>query len=174
MLKNHLPSFNKTHACWFGLSLVIIVLDQITKIAADTYLTYHQPVPIIPFFNLTLAYNTGAAFSFLSDAGGWQRWFFTVLTIVISTVLVIWLLRLPREERWTAAALALILGGAIGNLMDRAIYGHVIDFLDVYYQHYHWPTFNVADSAITVGASILIISSLFTPKEISVKPDKHS
>jgi signal peptidase II len=170
MLKIYLPTLNKNHLQWFSLSLLVIVLDQITKIAADKYLGFHQPIPIIPHFNLTLAYNTGAAFSFLSEAGGWQRWFFTVLTIVISTVLVVWLLRLPREERWTAAALSLVLGGAIGNLIDRVVYGHVIDFLDVYYKQYHWPTFNIADSAISVGAAILIISSLFMPAETSAKP----
>ncbi|MCW8855002.1 MAG: signal peptidase II [Gammaproteobacteria bacterium] len=144
---------------WGWIVLSIIFFDQATKILADYYLNYHQPVSIIPMFNLTLVYNPGAAFSFLSDAGGWQRWFFIMLSSVISIVLFIWLLKLKPEQQLQTVSIAMILGGAIGNLIDRSIYGHVIDFLDVYYQQHHWPAFNIADSAITVGAILLIIDS---------------
>ena len=144
---------------WGWIVLSIIFFDQITKLLADHYLSYYQAVPVIPMFNLTLVYNPGAAFSFLSDAGGWQRWFFIALSSVISIVLFIWLLKLKPEQKLQMISIAMILGGAIGNLIDRSIYGHVIDFLDVYYQQHHWPAFNIADSAIVVGAILLIIDS---------------
>lgn len=146
---------------WLWLSGVVIALDQLTKYLADTYLKFHQPVPLVPMFNLTLSYNKGAAFSFLSEAGGWQRWFFTALAMVISVVLIIWIKRLKENELWNAVALSLILGGAIGNVIDRVLLGHVIDFLDVYYQQWHWPIFNIADSAISVGVAILLFDGLF-------------
>lgn len=154
---------------WLWLAVLVVGLDQVTKIAADYWLEYHDPVPLVPFFNLMLSYNTGAAFSFLSDAGGWQRWFFVVLALGVSTVIVLWMYRLPTEQRWTAAALALVLGGAIGNVVDRVLYGHVIDFLDFYVGNWHWPTFNVADSAITVGVAILILDGLFGSGQMAKK-----
>ncbi|MDH5765166.1 MAG: signal peptidase II [Gammaproteobacteria bacterium] len=144
---------------WGWITLLIIFLDQSTKILADSYLIYKQPVAIIPMFNLTLVYNPGAAFSFLSDAGGWQRWFFISLSSIISIVLFFWLQKLKPEQKLQITSIALILGGAIGNLIDRSIYGHVIDFIDIYFQHHHWPAFNIADSAITTGAILLIIDS---------------
>lgn len=161
---------------WLGLATIIIVLDQLTKYLAAAYLGFGQPVPLIPLVNLTLAYNEGAAFSFLSDSGGWQRWFFAVLSTLVSIILVAWLNRLTPGEKSTGLALSLILGGAVGNLIDRVIHGYVIDFIDFYYAAAgkciplfhkatlttcHFPTFNVADSAITVGAAILIAVSLF-------------
>ncbi|RUM94651.1 MAG: signal peptidase II [Thiothrix sp.] len=150
---------------WLWLSGLVIMLDQATKLAADRLLTFHSPVTVIPnFFNFTLAYNEGAAFSFLSDVGGWQRWFFTVLAVVVSVVLIFWIKNLSRQERWTAAALSLILGGAIGNVIDRVLYGHVIDFIQWYYHSFYWPSFNIADSAISVGAAILIFQTLFGHK----------
>lgn len=149
---------------WLWLSGVVIVLDQLTKTIADTYLQFHQPVPLFPMFNLTLSYNAGAAFSFLSEAGGWQRWFFTVLAVVISLVLVVWIKRLKKDELWNAVALSLILGGAIGNVIDRILFGYVIDFLDVYYQQWHWPIFNIADSAISIGVAVLLFDGLFGSK----------
>lgn len=145
---------------WLWIALAVIILDQGTKLLADHLLTYAQPLPIIPMFNLTLVYNQGAAFSFLSNAGGWQRWFFVILSVSISIALVIWLRKIEARHQYQIAALALILGGAIGNLIDRSIYGHVIDFLDAYYNTHHWPAFNLADSAISVGAFILILDSL--------------
>lgn len=147
---------------WLWLSGVVILIDQVTKVVADKTLSLHEYIPVIPgFFNWTLAYNEGAAFSFLDDAGGWQRWFFTALALVVSIVLILWLKRMQSHERWSAIALSLIIGGAIGNLIDRLIYGHVIDFIDWYYQNYHWPAFNIADSAIFLGAALLILVSIF-------------
>lgn len=146
---------------WFLLSIVVILLDQWSKWLAEISLIPYQPVPVLPLFNFTLAYNTGAAFSFLSDAGGWQRWFFISLTVIVVAVLFKWLWRMRAEERLQAASISLVLGGAIGNLIDRVWLGHVIDFLDVYYGSYHWPIFNIADSAITVGVVLLIIDLFF-------------
>jgi signal peptidase II len=113
----------------------------------------------MPFFKLTYVHNTGAAFSFLSEAGGWQRWFFAALALVISGVIAVWLARLKHDETLLAVALSLVLGGAIGNLIDRLVYGYVIDFLDVYYQTWHWPAFNIADSAITIGVILMLMES---------------
>ena len=145
---------------WLWLSFGVIVLDQITKRIAEYQLVQFAPMEILPFLNFALVYNQGAAFSFLSDAGGWQRWFFTALALLVSAIIVWWLYRLKRGETGTAISLALILGGAIGNVIDRILHGHVIDFIDVHYAGYHWPTFNIADSAITIGAVILIAASL--------------
>ena len=146
---------------WLWLSVLVIVFDQISKQLAEAWLALYQPIPVAPSLNFTLMYNTGAAFSFLSSAGGWQRWFFLVLSLVISIILLVWLSRLKTSQRWLAISLALILGGALGNAIDRALFGHVIDFIQVYYQRWAWPTFNIADSAITVGAVLLIIENLF-------------
>lgn len=156
---------------WLGLSGLVIVLDQFTKWIANTYLVLYQPVPVLPSLNLTLLYNPGAAFSFLAGAAGWQRWFFTVLTIAIGTGLLIWLTRLKPGQQLLAVSLALILGGAIGNLIDRVVYGYVIDFIDVYYQQWHWPAFNIADSAITVGATLMVIDSLRGPQRTEAEHD---
>jgi signal peptidase II len=123
----------------------------------------------MPLFNLTLVYNRGAAFSFLSQAGGWQRWFFAVLALVVSVGLVIWLRKLKRHEFYSAIGLTLILGGAIGNLIDRVRLGYVIDFLDVYYQQWHWPAFNIADSAITVGVMFLLLDMVVQAKKYPAK-----
>ena len=152
---------------WVWITLLIVFLDQATKILADQLLNYHQPVEIFPMFNFTLLYNKGAAFSFLANAGGWQRWFFLTLTSVVSIFIFLWIRKLKPHQVLQYSALALILGGAIGNLIDRAIYGHVIDFLDVYYQQHHWPAFNIADSAITVGAILLIYDTIKNPDENS-------
>ena len=148
---------------WLWLSAGVIVLDQGTKHLAERLLELHQPVSLLPFFNLTLTYNEGAAFSLLSDAGGWQRWFFAGLSIVVAVVLVIWMQRASQRERWLLWGLALVLGGALGNLWDRLVIGAVVDFIDVYYRSWHWPAFNIADSAICVGAVMLIISTFRDP-----------
>lgn len=149
---------------WLWLSGLIILVDQLTKWGAERLLDLHVPVPVMPSFNLTLVYNTGAAFSFLSDAGGWQRWFFSLLALAVSVFLLFWLKRLPRSETWTALGLSMVLGGALGNLIDRLLYGHVIDFIQWYYKSFYWPTFNIADSAITVGASVLVVHGLLFSK----------
>ncbi|MCW9047653.1 MAG: signal peptidase II [Gammaproteobacteria bacterium] len=152
---------------WSWITILVITLDQLTKILADQFLQYHQPIELIPMFNFTLMYNKGAAFSFLANAGGWQRWFFLILTSAVSIFIYLWLRKIKTHQVLQYSALALILGGAIGNLIDRAIYGHVIDFLDVYYQQHHWPAFNIADSAITIGAILLIYDTLKNPHEDS-------
>jgi len=149
---------------WLWLSILVLILDQLSKIWIDSNMSLYQSIPMFPGFNITYAHNYGAAFSFLSDAGGWQRWFFAVLAGSISIGLVVWIKRLKSEEILSAISLSLILGGAVGNLIDRVIYGYVIDFLDVYYQAWHWPVFNIADSAITVGVAFMFYES-FTDKE---------
>jgi signal peptidase II len=149
---------------WLWLSGLVVVLDQITKLVADSQLVFHRPVAVFPGLSFTLLYNEGAAFSFLSDAGGWQRWFFMLLSLVISLVLILWLRSVDKHKLFLAAGIALILGGAVGNLIDRSLYGYVIDFIDVYYRQYHWPAFNLADSAITLGAALLIIDLLLERK----------
>ena len=153
---------------WLLLSVVVVVADQFTKWLAQASLIPYQPVPVIPMFNLTLAYNTGAAFSMLSDASGWQRWFFVSLAIVVVIVLFSWVWRMRADERLHAISITLILGGAIGNLIDRLLHGYVVDFLDVYYGSYHWPIFNIADSAITVGVVVLIIDMFINQKNETV------
>lgn len=149
---------------WFFLSLLVILADQASKYWALSSLVAYQPEPVMPMVNFTLAYNTGAAFSFLSGVGGWHRWFFAVFSTIMSVVLAVWLIRLPSRAVLQCLALSLILGGAIGNLYDRAVLGHVIDFIDVYYQNHHWPVFNIADSAICLGVFFLILDMGFAKK----------
>lgn len=144
---------------WLWLSFLALVLDQWSKQIIDGAMQLYQSIPVIPYFNLTYVHNTGAAFSFLSQAGGWQRWFFAVLAFTVSMVITVWLARLKKDETLLAVALSLILGGAVGNLIDRLLYGYVIDFLDVYYQDWHWPAFNIADSAITLGVILMLAES---------------
>jgi len=144
---------------WLGLSVFMVVLDQASKLAVIASMDLYESIDLMPFFRLTYVRNTGAAFSFLSEAGGWQRWFFAALAIIISGVLTVWIARLKKNELMLAVSLSLILGGAVGNLIDRLLYGYVIDFLDVYYQTWHWPAFNVADSAICVGVALMILES---------------
>jgi signal peptidase II len=146
---------------WLSLSVVVILLDQLTKQLAEARLTYAEALAVLPSFNLTLLYNRGAAFSFLSDAGGWQRWFFVVVSVLASAALLFWLRKLKPQQWLLAIALSLVLGGAIGNLIDRLWYGHVVDFIQLYYRDFYWPAFNIADSAITVGAVLLVWDGLF-------------
>ena len=148
-----------TTARWLWLSLLIVILDQATKWLAEALLLPFQPVPLMPLLNFTLMYNEGAAFSFLANAGGWQRWLFAGFALVMTLALTFWLLRLDKGERATAAALSLVIGGAIGNLIDRVQTGRVVDFIDFYVGTWHWPAFNVADSAISIGIVFLLITS---------------
>lgn len=142
---------------WLWLAVLAVILDQITKVAAEQLLTFAQPVYLLPVLDFTLLYNKGAAFSFLADQSGWQRWFFTGVSIAVSVMLIIWIKRLPRGAVWLPIALALILGGAIGNLIDRALYGHVVDFISVHWGGKYFPAFNIADSAITLGAIMMVL-----------------
>ncbi|HEY8386821.1 MAG TPA: signal peptidase II [Porticoccaceae bacterium] len=150
---------------WYGLALVVLVLDQLSKAVASASLEYASPVVVTSFFNWTLLHNTGAAFSFLSNAGGWQRGFFILISVAISLVIIVWMARLPASARRQLVAMALVLGGALGNLWDRILHGFVVDFIQLHYGGYYWPAFNIADSAICVGAAILIIDSLFPGRE---------
>jgi signal peptidase II len=147
---------------WLWLALAVAIADQGSKLLAEHWLAIHEPVAVFPFFNLFLTYNTGAAFSFLRDAGGWPRWLFATLSIGVGVFIVVWLRRIPRDQQWLACALALVLGGAAGNLVDRLlrIDGGVVDFIDIYYGTWHWPAFNVADSAISIGAVMLVWSAI--------------
>ncbi len=150
----------------YGIAVIVVILDQITKVWVDSKLTLHEQIPVVPSFNITLAYNEGAAFSFLDDAGGWQRWFFIGISVIVSVCLIVWLFRMTREEKWLSVSIALILGGAIGNnLIDRVIYGHVVDFIQVFYKNWYFPSFNVADAAITVGTVLLLILTFFEKDE---------
>ena len=154
---------------WLWLSVLTIVLDQLTKYVAEIELLLHQPVAIFPGFNFTLMYNKGAAFSFLSEAGGWQRIFFVFLSTVISIFLLFWLRQISKDEKQKdnqvlKIGIAFILGGAIGNLIDRARTGEVVDFIQVYYSSYYFPAFNIADSAITLGAGLLILDMFLEAK----------
>ena len=142
---------------WLWVAVVVLIVDQCTKLLADAMLAMHQSVELLPFLALRKAYNTGAAFSFLGDASGWQRWFFIILALVVIVILLAWLRRLPPGDTRLRLALVLILGGAAGNVIDRVVYGHVIDFIDVFYGSWHYPTFNVADSAIFIGAFLLLL-----------------
>ena len=148
---------------YLWISLTVIIADQISKWWAESALEFQQPVTLLSWFEWFLTYNKGAAFSFLADAGGWQRHFFTILALIISVVLVIWIRKLESSERQTAIALSLILGGAIGNVIDRILYGHVIDFIQVWLGSYPWPAFNIADSSIFIGAILLLLSGMISP-----------
>ena len=152
---------------WLWLSAIVVVLDQLTKQWVEEAFVLYESLPVTGFFNLTLVYNTGAAFSFLADAGGWQRWFFLILALVICIYLVYWLLQLDKKQVALPLAIAMIIGGAVGNVIDRLLYGHVIDFLDFYYQQWHWPAFNLADSAITLGVILFIWDAFFGAKDNS-------
>ena len=141
------------------ITSLVIVFDQVSKWLMVSWLSLYETVVVMPYFNLTMAHNEGAAFSFLSQAGGWQRWLFIGLALVISVVLLVWLAKLKQTEKLEAISLSLILGGAIGNVIDRISYGYVIDFIDLYIGHNHWPVFNIADSAICIGAILLVADS---------------
>ena len=147
---------------FLSLSIMVILLDQITKYLAVANLAYQQLVKILPIFDLTLTYNYGAAFSMLNNAAGWQRWLFAGIAIVVCGFIVVWLYKLAGKHPWQEAALSLILGGALGNLLDRIYHGYVIDFILFHYNNSYFPAFNIADSAITIGAIILVIDTIFS------------
>ena len=147
------------------LMLLVLVADQVSKQVVIANMQLFDSIELLPFFNFTYVRNYGAAFSFLSDAGGWQRWFFTIIAVVISAVLAVWLARNSKTQLKLNLALSLVLAGAIGNLIDRSIYGYVIDFFHLYYQNWHYPAFNIADSAICIGAALLIWDS-FSNNEV--------
>ena len=148
---------------WYLLSMVVVTIDQWTKWLAETKLSFHEPVAVIePFLNWTLAYNYGAAFSLLADAGGWQKWFFSGLALIMSVFLIVYLLKVPRQAKLLSVGLALVLGGAVGNLIDRLLNGKVTDFIHVHYADvWHYPIFNIADIGICIGIALIVIDMLF-------------
>lgn len=152
---------NNTASTWVFLSLLIIVIDQISKYCVVHFISATQTVKIFSFLNFILRYNAGAAFSFLGSASGWQIYLLSGISIAVAIVLIVWLSRLPRSEWLTAVPISLVIGGALGNLIDRVHYGYVIDFIDFHIKTWHYATFNVADSAVCVGATWLILRLLY-------------
>ncbi|MFT5759283.1 MAG: signal peptidase II [Alteromonadaceae bacterium] len=151
--------FTETGLKWLWLTLICLIADQITKQLIVGSMDLYQSINIFPFFNLTYVRNLGAAFSFLADQGGWQRWFFCGIAALASILFVYWLAKTPKNNRYLCIAFALMLSGALGNLVDRLLFGYVIDFLDFYVANKHWPAFNVADSMIFIGAVLMIVDS---------------
>ena len=155
-------STNARFVTWIVVAAVVVIADQITKWAIVEWIPLYDKVPLNSFLNLTHQKNQGAAFSFLADAGGWQRWFFVALSSIVSAVIAVWLWRIRNDgQTMLAAGLALVLGGAVGNLIDRVLLGHVTDFIQVWFGSWAFPSFNVADAGISVGAALLIIDALF-------------
>ncbi|GAC14418.1 signal peptidase II [Aliiglaciecola lipolytica E3] len=167
---NMLNLLTQTGLRFLWLALLTLILDQWSKHAVLAGMELYQSIQITPFFNLTHTRNYGAAFSFLNDASGWQRWMFTAIAVVVSVVILRWLKGAPKHQIMLPVAFSLILGGALGNVYDRVVYGYVVDFLHVYYQQYEWPVFNIADSAICLGAFLLIID-MFKNKEQNGEAD---
>lgn len=162
------PRLGKGAVVWLALALVVVILDQLTKWLVVENLMLYQRVPVLPFFDFVLLHNTGAAFSFLADASGWQNWLFAAVAVVVSVGISWWLITLPRTGRKVLAlGLALVLGGAIGNVIDRVAFGYVIDFLLFYYRDWSYPAFNVADSAITCGVILILFDSVILEKRRS-------
>ena len=149
---------------WLVLTLIALLLDQISKQLIVGQMTLYQSIEVMPFFNLYYVHNYGAAFSFLSDQSGWQRWFFIITSSLISMGIFYWLTQLKSSQRLLIIALSLVLGGALGNLYDRVMFGYVIDFIDWYVGSYHWPAFNIADASISLGAVLLIIDAFINPE----------
>jgi len=154
-----MPNWQQTGIRWLWLTVTCLLLDQVTKIWVASQLHLYESVSLLPYLNLTYVHNEGAAFSFLSNAGGWQRWLFALIAISVSCILLVMLVKNSRQQRMLNAAYALVISGAIGNLIDRLSYGYVIDFIDFYIDSWHWPAFNVADMAICIGAGLLILDA---------------
>ena len=153
---------------WLWLTVIFLILDQVTKHIAVSYFNsigVYETVEVMPFFNFVLRYNPGAAFSFLADAGGWQVAFFSTISIIVSLAIVYWMYTIPAKNRWLSCALALILAGALGNLYDRLMLGKVVDFIDWYYESYHWPAFNIADGVIMLGAVMMLLDGFINPED---------
>jgi signal peptidase II len=149
---------------WFVLSALVFFLDQLSKQMVQQQMQLFESIEVMGFFNLYYVHNYGAAFSFLSDQSGWQRWFFSIVTTVISLGIIVWISRLNKTQTLLIIALTLVLGGALGNLYDRLMYGYVIDFIDWYVNSYHWPAFNIADASISLGAALLILDTFLNPE----------
>jgi len=165
---NAVLPFKNSGLSWLWLTFVWLIADQVTKYLVVDSMELYQSIEILPFFNLTYVHNPGAAFSFLADQGGWQRWFFTAIAAIASIIFTVWLAKTPKTQTMLNIAFALMLSGALGNLIDRVLFGYVIDFLDFYIAGKHWPAFNIADSMIFIGAALMIIDS-FINDESKIK-----
>lgn len=150
---------------WFLIAVIVFAIDYFSKSLALKYLPLETPVEVFPMFNLYFTYNTGAAFSFLHQAGGWQEWLFIIIAILVSVSLIVWQIKIDIKDVWLKTSLALVLGGTLGNFYDRVVYHKVIDFLDFYYQKWHYPIFNIADVAICIGAAMLVLDILRKEKK---------
>jgi signal peptidase II len=157
---------------WYRLAVVLVIVDQLAKMWASLTLEYGVPKVILPVFNFTLQHNTGAAFSFLHDAGGWQRWLFSAIALIVGAVIVVWMTRLKRGQTLLMASLTLVLGGALGNVIDRLRFGYVVDFISVHYADYFFPAFNIADAAITIGAALMLLDMVLHPQHHNASRDK--
>ncbi|HIF9069762.1 TPA: signal peptidase II [Photobacterium damselae] len=164
-----MPSLKQSGIRWLWLAILVFIIDIGSKLVVMNTMDYGWPnrIEVLPFFNLLYVHNYGAAFSFLSDAGGWQRWLFTAIALGVCGLLLFWMRRTPASNKIANSAYALIIGGALGNLFDRMYHGFVVDFLDVYWGNYHWPAFNIADSAICLGAALIIIDGFVNDKKSS-------
>ena len=149
---------------WLWVTLLVLVVDLVTKKMASHFILTLLPYKVTPFLNFRLVYNSGSAFGFLDQQSGWQLWFLSIVAIVVCVALLIWLYRLPTSHRWTAVAIAMIIGGALGNMIDRLTLGYVLDFIDVHVGSHHWPAFNVADMAICIGVVIVLIRLIHNHK----------
>lgn len=167
---SHVAHSHRSYWPWLALAALVLAFDQASKLWVLAAFVPGEFLPVFPSFNLVLVFNPGAAFSFLADAGGWQKWFFFCLALAVSAW-VVYTIRQHPDERLQACALSLIMGGALGNAIDRVLYGAVVDFLDFYWQHWHWPAFNLADSAIFLGAVLMVWDQFH---QSSVKSDAHS
>lgn len=157
----NMPNLLRSGLLWLWIGVVIVILDRISKDLAQEYLSSYSALSVMPGFNLVLSFNKGAAFSFLDQAAGWQVWMFAAIAVAVSVSILVWLARLSWRDCWISIGLSLIIGGALGNLWDRISYGHVIDFIQLYVAQFYWPVFNIADSAICVGAFMLIWNSFY-------------
>ena len=152
--------FTETGLRWLWLTVVFLLADQVTKQYVANNMDLNDSIEVLPFFNITYVHNTGAAFSFLADQGGWQRWFFTAIAAIASVVFFVWLAKTPKQKPLLSIAFALLLSGTLGNLIDRVLFGYVIDFLDFHAAGYRFPAFNIADSMIFIGAAAMILDSI--------------
>lgn len=158
---------------WLLLSIIIVMVDQLSKQIVVQQMQLFQSIEVLPFFNFYYIHNYGAAFGFLNDQPGWQRWFFTIITSIISLGLLVWISKLRASQKLLILALVFVLGGALGNLYDRVVYGYVIDFIDWHVSGYHWPSFNIADAAISMGALLLILDTFMNPNSDLVQKANH-
>lgn len=168
MIKNAM----NTGLSWLWLTVLCLVVDQVTKHMVVDSMELYESIKVLSFFNITYVHNLGAAFSFLADQGGWQRWFFTAIAAIASIVFIVWLAKTPKNQKLLSIAFALLLSGALGNLIDRVLFGYVIDFLDFYIGDNHWPAFNVADSMIFIGAGLMIFDSFKNDNKDNVTNEK--